>query len=51
MTGAWMNLRERKITSLHPELHEKIKHFPMSDDFKVLSKLDTRSHGQFPIDR
>ncbi|WP_405378124.1 acyl-CoA thioesterase [Nonlabens sp. Asnod3-A02] len=50
MTGAWMNLRERKITALHPELHDKIKNFPRSADFKILQKSDTRSHGQFAKD-
>ena len=50
MTGAWMNLRERKITALHPELHDKIKNFPRSSGFKVLQKADTRSHGQFAQD-
>ncbi len=50
MTGAWMNLRKRKITALHPELLDKIKHFPRSADFKILQKSDTRSHGQFAQD-
>lgn len=49
MTGAWMNLRERKITALHPDLHEKIKHFPMAMDFNVIEKNETRLHGQLPI--
>jgi acyl-CoA thioester hydrolase len=50
MTGAWMNLRERKITELHPELHERIKNFPRSADFKIITKKDTRAHGEFPRD-
>lgn len=50
MTGAWMNLRERKITSLHSDLFEKIKNFPKSKDFKILQKADMRSHGEFPED-
>lgn len=50
MTGAWMNLRERKITPLHKELHERIKNFPRSEDFKIISKKDTRAHGEFPRD-
>jgi acyl-CoA thioester hydrolase len=50
MTGAWMNLKERKITALHPELHEKIKNFPKSEDFKVLEKADMRAHGEVPSD-
>jgi acyl-CoA thioester hydrolase len=50
MTGAWMNLKERKITALHSELYEKIKNFPKSEDFKVLEKADMRAHGEFPLD-
>jgi acyl-CoA thioester hydrolase len=51
MTGAWMNLKERKITALHTDLYNKIKDLPKSSDFKIITKADTRSHGQFPIDR
>lgn len=50
MTGAWMNLRKRKITALDAELYERIKNFPRSDDFKTLTKMDTRAHGEFPRD-
>lgn len=50
MTGAWMNLRERKITALHSDLFDKIKGFPKSKDFKILQKSDMRSHGEFPED-
>jgi acyl-CoA thioester hydrolase len=50
MTGAWMNLRERKITTLHKDLHERIKNFPRSSDFKIITKIDTRAHGEFPSD-
>jgi len=48
MTGAWMNLRERKITALHADLMELIKEFPKSEDFKVITATYTRSHGQLP---
>lgn len=51
MTGAWMNLRERKITPLHPELLKKIADFPKSSDFKILTSQDTRAHGEFPRDQ
>jgi acyl-CoA thioester hydrolase len=50
MTGAWMNLRERKITALHAELFDKIKSFPRSTDFRILQKSDMRAHGEFPQD-
>lgn len=48
MTGAWMNLRERKITALHADLMGLIKDFPKSEDFKVITAAATRSHGQLP---
>lgn len=48
MTGAWMNLKERRITSLHEDLFKKIDSFPKSDDFKELFLKETRSHGQVP---
>lgn len=50
MAGAWMNLKERRITALHPDLHEKIKHFPRSTDFVILKKSDMRAHGEIPQD-
>ena len=51
MMGAWMNLKERKITPLHKDLIKKIETFPRSNDFKMLTKMDTRRHRQFPKDR
>jgi acyl-CoA thioester hydrolase len=50
MMGAWMNLKERSITSLHKDLLEKITNFHKSADFKEIHKKDTRAHGQFPED-
>ncbi len=50
MTGAWMNLRERKITALHKELMQLIEDFPKAADFKILTTADTRSHGELPQD-
>ena len=50
MTGAWMNLKERKIKALDDELYERIKNFPRSEDFEIISKMDTRKHGEFPRD-
>jgi len=50
MMGAWMNLKERKITSLHEDLLKKIDSFPKSKDFKEIHFKETRSHGQVPED-
>ncbi len=51
MMGAWMNLSERKITALHPDLIELIEDFPKSKDFKELTKADTRKDAESPEDR
>ncbi len=50
MSGAWMNLKERRITQLHEDLLLKIDRLPKSDDFKTITFKDTRSHGQYPKD-
>ena len=50
MLGAWMNLKERKIMGLPAELAERINKFPKSDDFRILTKEDTRKHGKMPVD-
>ncbi|KQC32127.1 thioesterase [Nonlabens sp. YIK11] len=50
MTGAWMNLKERRITALHEDLYKMIDHLPKSDDFKEIHLKETRSHGQLPED-
>lgn len=49
MTGAWMNLRERKITALHEDLIALITSMPRATDFKIITKLDTRLHGEVPV--
>ncbi|AZQ43383.1 acyl-CoA thioesterase [Nonlabens ponticola] len=49
MTGAWMNLVERKIMALHPDLKKKINDMVRSQDFTELSFKATRSHGQKPV--
>ena len=50
MMGAWMNLQERRITSLHEDLLDKISNFQKSADFKIIQKEETRAHGEFPKD-
>ncbi len=51
MNGAWMNLKERRITSLHKDLLARINDLPRAADFKTIQLKDTRAHGQFPNDR
>lgn len=49
LLGAWINLKERQLTALPPEFLEEMKTFPKSDDFKVLTKEDTRKFGKKPV--
>lgn len=46
--GAWIDLKERRLTVLREELQELIKKFPKSENFKVLTKEDTRQSGKTP---
>jgi acyl-CoA thioester hydrolase len=50
MSGAWMHLGSRKIEPLHADLYKLIDGIAKSADFKILTKEDMRSHGQFPTD-
>ncbi|WP_194851787.1 acyl-CoA thioesterase [Nonlabens antarcticus] len=51
MMGAWMNLKERKITALHSDLLSKIESFSKADEFKEIHLKETRAHGEVPLDR
>jgi len=50
MLGAWINLKERKLTALPIDLFKYLEGLEKTEDFKILSKEDTRRFGQFPID-
>lgn len=50
MFGAWIDLSSRKLTPLPSELTEKLQNLGRTDDFKILTKEDTRVHGQVPKD-
>ncbi|APG60691.1 acyl-CoA thioesterase [Christiangramia salexigens] len=50
MMGSWIDLEERKLTVLPDELYEKISHTPRSEDFRILTKEDTRKFGKKPKD-
>ena len=51
MAGAWMDLRERKITTVPQEFMGLYTQLDQTADFKILTAADTRSHGQVPVDR
>ena len=50
MLGAWMNFETRKLTRLKEELLMRIDNFPKSENFKILTKEDTRKYQKQPID-
>ena len=50
MLGAWIDLEKRKLVPLPEELFDFLDHIEKTEDFKTLTKEDTRKHGQFPED-
>lgn len=50
MMGGWIDMEARKLTGLPKELLDKFNTFEKSEDFKIISKEDTRKLGQKPQD-
>ena len=50
MLGGWIDLNTRKLTGLPPELFQKLDHLEHTQDFKVLTKEDTRKFDKRPRD-
>ncbi|WP_298792371.1 acyl-CoA thioesterase [uncultured Allomuricauda sp.] len=50
MMGAWMDLKERKLTDLPQVFLDAFHKMETTEDFKVLTKADTRKHVQIPVD-
>ena len=50
MMGAWIDLKERKLTGLPDEFLKAFESMEKTDDFKILTKEDTRKHIQVPKD-
>lgn len=50
MLGAFIDLKTRKLTEPPSELWKFLEGIPKTDDFKILTKEDTRKHGQLPVD-
>ncbi len=48
MMGAWIDLEKRKLTSLPKELYENLDKLGHTEDFKVLTREDTRRFGHKP---
>ena len=50
MMGAWIDMDSRKLTELPKDLIDTFNAFEKSEDFKIISKEDTRKYGQRPED-
>ncbi|TYA60204.1 acyl-CoA thioesterase [Formosa maritima] len=49
MIGAWINFSTRKLIGLPKNLLEKENTFPKSENFKILTKEDTRVADKMPV--
>lgn len=49
MMGAWIDLKSRKLTSLPEEFAQRLQDLDRTDDFKYLTKEDTRKFNVRPI--
>ncbi|NAY91874.1 thioesterase [Muricauda sp. JGD-17] len=50
MMGAWIDLKERKLTGLPDVFLEVFEQMEKAEDFKILTKEDTRKYVQVPKD-
>ena len=48
MMGGWIDLKERKLTGLPEELFKNLDNLAHTEDFKILTKEDTRRFGKKP---
>lgn len=48
MLGSWIDMKERKLKSIPDELAILFNHIDRTEDFKILSKEDTRKFGKRP---
>ncbi|WP_224484167.1 acyl-CoA thioesterase [Robertkochia aurantiaca] len=48
MMGAWIDLKSRKLTGLPEEVHAYLDEVEKPDDFKVLTREDTRKYAKKP---
>ena len=48
MMGGWIDLKERKLRGLPKNLFAKLDHLQHTEDFRVLTKEDTRKFGKKP---
>tara|TARA_B100000745_G_C19896677_1_gene300144 strand:+ start:161 stop:373 length:213 start_codon:yes stop_codon:yes gene_type:complete len=47
---SWIDIKKRKFGMVSKELLDIIEAFPRSENFKILTKEDTRRYGRKPKD-
>jgi acyl-CoA thioester hydrolase len=50
MMGAWIDLTERKLVGLPKKFYEIFNALEKTDDFRILTKENTRKYSQRPKD-
>lgn len=50
MLGSWIDLKTRKLVSLPRELYEQLNELEHTEDFRILTKENTRAPGEVPGD-
>ena len=50
MLGSWIDLKTRKLTILPEKFLKNLDNLERTEDFKILTKEDTRKHGALPKD-
>lgn len=50
MMGGWIDLKERKLVGLPKELFDNFEALEKTDDFKIITKEDTRKYSERPRD-
>ena len=50
MMGGWIDLKERKLVGLPKELFDNFEALEKTDDFKIITKEDTRKYSERPKD-
>lgn len=48
--GAWIDLEKRSLTALPSELYNNLNSVSHTEDFRTLTKEDTRKFGKRPVD-
>lgn len=50
MLGSWIDLKDRKLVTLPEDLLKELNSLGRTEDFKILTKEDTRKFGKKPKD-